>query len=109
MNKMVAEDVCVIVLNWKNWSDTIRCLESLRDLSPSPQTVIVCDNGSPDDSQQRIVAWARSNFNSNEVLLFPSLDAASKIRLADSSRCPRFIYFQCRNNLGYAGGNNVGL
>lgn len=53
--------VAAVVLNWNGWRDTLACLESLRSLDEVPR-VIVVDNGSTDDSRDRIRAaasWAR--------------------------------------------------
>jgi GT2 family glycosyltransferase len=55
------ERVAAVVLNWNGWRDTIACLGSLRDLDEVPH-VFVVDNGSTDDSAERIRAaapWAR--------------------------------------------------
>jgi GT2 family glycosyltransferase len=55
------ERVAVVVLNWNGWRDTVACLESLRSLDEVPR-VIVVDNGSTDDSPERIRAaapWVR--------------------------------------------------
>ncbi len=55
------ERVAAVVLNWNGWRDTVACLESLRSLDEVPRVVVV-DNGSTDDSLDRIRAaapWAR--------------------------------------------------
>jgi hypothetical protein len=72
-------DVAVVVLNWNGADDTVACLESLRRSTVDVHSVVV-DNGSTDDSLARI--------------------RGSK--LAD-------IVVPTVENLGYAGGNNVGL
>ncbi|MGA9768306.1 MAG: glycosyltransferase family 2 protein [Blastocatellia bacterium] len=46
--------VYVIVLNWNNYEDTKRCLESLEEVSYTNLRTIVVDNGSKDGSQQRL-------------------------------------------------------
>jgi len=51
--------VYVVVVNYRGWRDTIPCLESvLRSDYPDFQ-VVVCDNGSGDDSLDRLERWAR--------------------------------------------------
>jgi len=50
--------VAIIILNWNGWKDTIECLESVfRNLYLNYQ-VVVLDNGSTDDSVEKIKAWA---------------------------------------------------
>lgn len=74
--------IAIIVLNWNGVCDTVNCLSSINKLSKNQFTVktIVVDNASADDSVNRI----RS--------VFPHID---------------IIKNKC--NLGFAGGNNVGI
>jgi len=72
--------VAIIILNYNGWQDTIECLESvLRNNYPNYQ-VIVIDNDSTDGSVQRI----REKF-------------------------PYLTLIETGRNLGYAGGNNIGI
>jgi len=49
--------VYIIILSYKNWHDTIECMESiLRNEYPDYQ-VIVVDNNSPDNSMEYIKSW----------------------------------------------------
>lgn len=72
--------VFVIVLNWNRWKDTLQCLASLETLDYPNYEIVVVDNGSEDESQARIEA-AR----------------------------PELTLLQAGANLGYAGGNNIGI
>lgn len=72
--------VAVIVLNWNRQEDTLATLESLAQVTgPGFETIIV-DNGSTDGS----VAAVRARF-------------------------PEMTVIETGENLGFAGGNNVGL
>lgn len=75
----VSSEIAVVVLNWNGADDTLECLASLRR-STLPVYVVVVDNGSTDDSLDRIRASG----------------------LADD-------VVATGENLGYAEGNNVGL
>jgi len=72
--------VTCILLNWNGWKDTAECLEALKECGYPNLTTIVVDNGSANDSVARIKA------------------AHPDIPLLESGR-----------NLGFAGGNNIGI
>jgi len=141
--------VGIIILNWNGWKDTIECLESVfRNTYPNYQ-VIVIDNGSTDDSMEKIKAWAdgkqdvltpepayllyhlshppvikpipyifytrkEAEKGGNFKLEKKIIKEWQKQRKSDSiqfhltSPYP-LIFIQTGKNLGYAGGNNVGL
>lgn len=77
--------IYVIVLNWNGAADTMACLDSLAKLDGALPKVIVCDNASTDDSWQRLQTYVQQQ-------------SALDIQL-----------LQTGANLGFAGGNNVGL
>lgn len=96
--------VYIILVNWNGWRDTIECLESLRLLKYPDFRIVVCDNGSGDDSLQQIKNWADRHEvsfagyqrNEDEAGGAPDVD-------------PLLTLIRNDENLGFAGGNNVGL
>ncbi len=46
--------VSVIVLNWNRLQETLECLKHIRNLTYSNLEIIIVDNGSVDDSKQRL-------------------------------------------------------
>jgi hypothetical protein len=72
--------VAIVVLVWNNYKDSRKCIESCYSLTYKNLLLILVDNGSSDGSGRQL---------SKE---FPDVD---------------FIYND--ENLGYAGGNNVGI
>lgn len=72
--------VCVILLNWNGKSDTLECLDSLKKASYRKLQPIVVDNGSTDGSVQAI-----------------------------REAHPLIPILETHQNLGFAGGNNVGI
>jgi GT2 family glycosyltransferase len=54
----LTDPVCIIVVNWNGWRNTLECLESLFRLDYGNYEIVVCDNGSTDNSLARIRAWA---------------------------------------------------
>lgn len=73
--------ILILILNWNGKKDTLECLASLSAVNPSPLfSVLVVDNGSQDDSVEAI----RASF-------------------------PEIPILETKENLGFAGGNNVGI
>jgi GT2 family glycosyltransferase len=61
------EAVLAAVINWNGWRDTETCVESMRAMSGPPVHLLICDNGSTDDSYERLCAWARGVSGGREV------------------------------------------
>lgn len=76
MNRSVA----VIILNWKNAAETLRCLESVVPAVSTDDEVVVVDNGSQDQSVEQV-----------------------------RERYPQVTVIANERNLGYAEGNNTGI
>lgn len=70
---------CILV-NWNNWKDTIECVESCHKLNYYNTRILIIDNGSTDGSEEVL----REQFPNIELI-------------------------QTGRNLGFAGGNNVGI
>lgn len=77
---MIDLRLAVIVLNWNNPLDTIACLDSLAQLRDHTPWTIIVDNGSTDESVAQI-----------------------------HTTHPYATLLETGTNLGYAGGNNVGI
>jgi len=105
--------VAIIVLNWNGWRDTIECLESLQRLTYPNYQIIVVDNGSTDDSVEKIRSWARDKFGlCRPDLPFhfgnSPLTDASQLVPQVLSLSPLIVILTLKQNLGFTGGNNVG-
>ncbi|MBE8540567.1 glycosyltransferase [Geoglobus acetivorans] len=118
--------VSIIILNWNGWKDTIECLESLYQITYPNYDVIVVDNGSEDDSVQKIKEYCESRMEVNSkffeynpknkpIKVFEiSEDKARKGKFNrplyekfDVDR--RLILIENKENYGFAKGNNVGI
>ncbi len=77
-------ECCVVLVNWNNAADTIRCLRSLRTLRSSKPEIIVVDNGSMDDSLIQI----------RKVSMYEDLPVT---------------VLEAGENLGFGGGCNIGI
>jgi GT2 family glycosyltransferase len=116
--------VDILILNWNGWRDTIECLESVLQLHHAPIRVIVCDNGSSDDSLDRIRQWAREGAApsvAKSPLRSPVRGRPVPIRLVEYDRRAAeaggdaaaadatLVLIAAGDNVGFAGGNNIGL
>ena len=116
--------VDVLLLNWQGWRDTIECLESVFRQRYDNYRVIVCDNDSPDDSVDRIRAWAAGEERATapeghplaglsqppvaKPVALREYDRGEAERGGDGTDAPLTI-IRTGGNYGFAGGNNVGL
>lgn len=95
--------VAIVTLNWNGWPDTIELLASLSKTSYENVLVVIVDNASTNDSVVQIQQWLAENRVS-----FSLHDAGS----APSNRrfpARHFALVQSKCNLGFCGGNNLGL
>jgi GT2 family glycosyltransferase len=114
-----------VVLNWNGWLDTIECLESLLRNDYENHQIVVCDNGSQDHSLERLTEWADGLLEIKgrvdesgwtwqyrpvpkpvPYLIYNSPDEA--FAALPAAQAP-IIFIRNGSNLGYAGGNNVGM
>jgi GT2 family glycosyltransferase len=91
----------VVIVNWNGADDTINAVASLLGSTPRPERVVIVDNGSSSNSVEQIKRWANQ------------LDAGFAHGAADeqqSTASDAWLTLLCAGkNLGFAGGNNVGL
>lgn len=115
----------ILLVNWNGWADTIECLESLFRLQCPGFRVIVCDNGSQDGSMEKIISWANGSLNAfvegdNPLRQHSWPPVAKPVSFVKYNRTlaeqggdigdkPQLILIDTGDNLGFAGGNNVGL
>lgn len=78
--KHCSPHVSIVIVHWMNLRDTIECLESLRHLRYESYDVVLVNNASPDFNE----AVVREHF-------------------------PHLIVLHAELNLGFTGGNNLGI
>jgi GT2 family glycosyltransferase len=105
LESLYVNRVYIIIVNWNGWRDTLECLESLLLLEYSDFRIVVCDNGSKDDSVAKLREWGERKFGSClwQVLSRTVTENGGGITGT------RFTLVVNGENLGFAGGNNVGL
>ena len=104
--------IYVIIVNWNGSADTIACLESLIEQEYENFRIVVCDNNSNDGSIERISEWAATTlpllWPGRRLLRMYGSDVSASGQL-DGQIDAQLILINNSRNLGYAGGNNVGL
>jgi GT2 family glycosyltransferase len=96
--------VYVVILNWNGWQDTIDCLNSLLNSDDDNIKIIICDNGSSDNSINEINNWCSAKHNI-AVANISATEANGNSSAAKST----ITLIHNQNNLGFAAGNNTGL
>ena len=76
----LAPKVAIVILNWNSYEDTKECLDSLEDVTYPNYEIIIVDNGSTDGSVARL-----------------------------EMAFPQHKFIRSEENLGFAGGNNIGI
>lgn len=86
-NQKKTRKVAIITVNWNGWQDTLECLDSLTKITYPNYETIVVDNGSTNDSVERLKTKKQELEKKNET----------------------FTLIENKENLGFAGGNNVAI
>lgn len=97
--------VYISIINWNGWKDTIECLESIFAGRYTNFAVLLCDNGSTDNSLLHLRAWAENKKIGYTELIGGKCSQLSKVGTVGF----RLVLIDNRENLGFAGGNNVAL
>src|ERR1700712_4761215 len=107
----------VILLNYCGWRDTLSCVDSLLQDDCGFYRLIVCENGSPDDSLSQLAAgfaarhealavagrrWGNAEHGDVKRLVRPEV-------LAGAMTDAMVTLIDNQANLGFAAGNNSGL
>ncbi|MBC3538111.1 glycosyltransferase family 2 protein [Rufibacter sediminis] len=110
--------VSIILLNYKGHQDTMECLESLFKLDYERFSIVVVDNHSPDHSLDYIQQWlqeyeqekVKEKLVVTEGRFHFHFDHVKEETLATHSRVKALVTtIQGAENLGFAGGNNIGI
>jgi GT2 family glycosyltransferase len=107
----------IVVLNWNGAIDTCACIDSLLLLNFPKPKLIICDNGSNDNSL--IVLRSHIDNLNKEQFKSDKVDELTPLKLIEIDNVDVFdnfshhpndiILIKNKYNLGFAGGCNVGL
>lgn len=94
--------VVVVILNWNLPGYTMRCLNSAAPLVRTGASIVVVDNGSDQRHWEELNGAIQASFGPNLII------TGTEAYTANIDR-GQMVIVRLTNNLGYAGGNNVGL
>ena len=116
--------VSIIILNWNGWKDTLECLESLYQITYPNYDIIAVDNGSEDESIEKIKEYAEGKIEVESKFFEYSSDnkpikiveytreeaeEGKEIEIANLPLNQRLIIIKNEKNYGFAEGNNIGI
>jgi hypothetical protein len=116
MNTQEKPNICIVLLNMNTWKDTIECLESIEGAQNKDFFIVVVDNASTDNSIEHMLNWALKKDMLSTILLEVD-ESGDNVRPVT----PPMMNSECRDgktsisiirsqqNLGFAGGCNVGI
>ncbi len=118
--------ISIIILNWNGWLDTAECLESLYKINYDNYNIILVDNGSENDSIERIKKYCDGKI-SIESKFFKYAQDNKPIKIIEYTRekaemgggnerevsnLPanrKLTLIKNDKNYGFAEGNNIGM
>lgn len=119
--------VCIVLVNYKTWQDTLECMESILRSDYRNYQIVVVENGGDDDSWEQMLKWSRGEnvvaietTNPLHHLTFPpvpkpvlyfraDVGESDTMRLGPLDGIMPILFVKSKINLGFAGGNNVGI
>jgi GT2 family glycosyltransferase len=107
-----APRVTISIINWNSADETLQCLEAVEQLSYRPLRLIVIDNGSEDDSVERLQQWAAAGGGVGATRSEPVPPTKQAHPTAGHCRVlvyPNVTLLLADDNYGFCGGNNLSL
>jgi GT2 family glycosyltransferase len=116
--------VAIILVNWNGWKDTVECLNSLIPALSAEDHIYVVDNASTDGSVGHIQTWLKAprrgaDWKTFEGVLSYATEHAcaatlpyelrNDLGVVEASADAQITLLAGKDNLGFAGGNNLGL
>lgn len=118
--------VTFIILNWNGWSDTLECLESLYQVYYHNYNVVLVDNGSEDESIEKIKRYCKGELKvksdffeydqkNKPIRIFEYFEDElnrfenDKLDFEELSPDKKIVIIKNFENKGYTEGNNIGM
>lgn len=103
--------IAIIILNWNGWKDTVELLSSLFriDHTFGYCYIVIIDNGSEDDSVNRILEWCVINSIRPIVIREENAKIYGSFENSNDDVESKIFIILNNKNYGYACGMNIGI
>jgi GT2 family glycosyltransferase len=98
----------ILIVNWNGWEDTQECLASLRRHAAEGRPIVICDNGSSNDSVPRLHSWLTACAD-EEGLVYRRYGPQELHDQARYGGTEDLVLLELGENLGFAGANNAAM
>ncbi|MBW4084533.1 glycosyltransferase [Paenibacillus sp. S150] len=102
----MSDRIAIIILNYKNYYDTIECLKSIYVNSIPNSSVFLLDNGSPNESSSEIRKWLDKSTSIIPSQLKISGNMFEEMIDFHEYTNMGLIFIEKTDNIGFAKGNN---
>mgnify|MGYP001486360625 CR=1 FL=1 len=107
--------LAIVVLTWKDWKNTITCLESIYQQKYKNFKVFVIDNNSQDNTFEKIKQWSNNKIKINERLVKHKNKKINFFDLRNNRKLNynklikhKYFFLENNKNLGCGYGHNTG-
>ena len=96
------------VINWNGWRDTMTCVQSILKLIGPPCHLVICDNGSNDDSYERLSNWLMDEIGATrQSHIDPGAGGqVTRFEVPFNTTVQSIHLLRLPKNMGYAGAIN---
>ncbi len=114
-NKKSLPKVAIVILNWNGWKNTIECLESIYRIDYSSYEIILVDNGSKDDSVNKIGEYAKGKLLvESKFVQYSPVNKPLKLIKPQKAKVPwefnkELLFVENNTNYGFARGTNIAI
>jgi GT2 family glycosyltransferase len=101
--------VNILIVNFKNWRDTIECLSSLLDAGYQDTQLFVIDNSPNSESLENLTQWAEHRLGNSETVAGDLFVRVQEDVFLHGDFRQKLVLIKANENRGFSAANNVAL